>query len=105
MKCPSCQQQPISFARWLMMFDPVRILCNQCGAKLTLTPQWRTRYHIISIAVALLIIIPTLLSFFQVLPPIYLDNFLMGAGAFLILSLVLLSRYFWSKFEYKQDPD
>ncbi|MCI0706523.1 MAG: hypothetical protein L0Y80_03440 [Ignavibacteriae bacterium] len=103
MKCPSCQQEPISFKRWLVLFDPVRLVCRSCGAKLMLKQHWRTRYHLISIVVALLIIAPTVLSFFGVIAFGEIGDMFLYAGILIILALMSLSAYFWNRFEYKQD--
>ena len=105
MKCPSCQQEPITFRRWLLLFDPVRILCMHCAAKLKLAPKWRTRYHLISIFVAALIIAPTILSFFDVIPFGSPNETLLYAGILIVFSLIGLAAFFWKRFEYIQEQE
>lgn len=34
MKCPQCNQQPISFLRFILKFNQTKITCRSCEAKL-----------------------------------------------------------------------
>ena len=95
----------MSFKRWLMVFDPVKIQCTHCGARLKLTTHWRNRYHLISITIAVVIVAPTFLSYFDFLPFAYLNQFFIIAGVLVILSLIALSAFFWKRFEYLHDRE
>ena len=105
MQCPSCQQEPVTFKRWLIMFDPVRISCRHCQERLTLKPHWRKLYHQLSLLVALFIIVPTVLSYFDIIPLGYLNQIFILAGALVVVALVGLSAYFWKRFEYEQSQE
>jgi len=87
------------------MFDPVRITCSHCSASLTLTPRWRKLYHQTSLLVALLIIVPTVLSYFDIIPFGYLNLLFIFAGVVIILSLIGLSAFFWKRFEYQLNQE
>jgi len=34
MKCPKCNQQPMSFIRFFLKTNPLKIKCSRCGANL-----------------------------------------------------------------------
>ena len=104
MKCPSCQQQPISFARWLVRFDPVRLACKHCHTRLILKPEWRKRYHAVSILVAVVILIPTGLNYFGIFTFNSVSEMFVYASALVLIALFSLSAFFWKRFEYNQEP-
>ncbi|MBU8932664.1 MAG: hypothetical protein KOO62_01530 [candidate division Zixibacteria bacterium] len=51
MKCPECSYNAMSFGKCLVIFDPRRIRCRNCDAKLKLSHQWVSTFWV-SIAVA-----------------------------------------------------
>lgn len=39
MRCPTCGGRPLSFTKFLVTVNPLRITCQQCGAKLRAGPM------------------------------------------------------------------
>lgn len=101
MQCPSCNQPPMLFARWLVLLDPTHVQCMHCGTPLTPTRKWRYRYYLITAVAMLLIVAPSLLAYFELLPyESLLEVFFIAVGLTFLL-LLILSAFFWKRFEYE----
>ncbi len=103
MNCPPCNQPPMSLVRWLVMLDPMRVQCAHCGTRLTPKPHWRKRYYLISTLAMLMIVAPSILTYFEVIPFQYLMQVFFIAVGLTLLSLFSLAAFFWRRFEYQQD--
>ena len=105
MNCPSCQQPPMKFSRWMIMLDPMRVQCMNCATRLIATPTWRKRYYMISAAAMVIIVAPSLLVYFGVLSFVYLMQIFFVAVGLTAVFLISISALFWKRFEYQQDPE
>ncbi len=46
MKCPECSRNAMSFGKTMVLFDPRRISCRKCDAKLKLSHQWVSTFWV-----------------------------------------------------------
>lgn len=94
----------MSLVRWLITLDPVRVQCSNCGTRLTPTRRWRRRYYSISAFAMLIIISPSILAYFHIIPFDNVTQIFLVVVALTLLSLIFLSALFWKRFEYQQYP-
>jgi hypothetical protein len=83
------------------MFDSTHLTCVHCGTRLSSTRKWKRLYYLVSFFSMLLIVSPSLLAFFDLLPYEHLlDVFFVVLGLTIIL-MVSLSTYLWKRIEYE----
>lgn len=87
--------------RWLVMLDPSHIQCMHCGTRLTPTRRWRRLYYLTSALAMLVIVAPSLLAYLDILPYENLLEIFFVVVVLTFLLLLVLSAFFWKRFEYE----